>query len=122
MKISKRRGGTGSITYSISISGKEAEAVGFLDSAGESYDVEKFVDEESGILCIRRSFAENGGKRISMLLRDSKDAILDGDPVVDAMQMMRWAKNGIIYESPANKHGKKRAIARIIDNQVIPID
>jgi hypothetical protein len=83
LKLSKKLGGTGSMSYAISISSKEALSTGFLDENGESYDLEKIVNDMDGTLCIRRSLIEDGDKRVSRIFREYQEILLSGEPVID---------------------------------------
>lgn len=54
MKLSPKKGGHGYITsYTINIGSLEAKKVGFVDSDGTSFEIEKIIDEENQTIIIK---------------------------------------------------------------------
>ena len=113
MKLAKNHGGSGSLSYSISIGRKEALAAGLIDENGESYDVEKFVNDNIGSLCIRRTLIEDGDKRVSRIIREYKETLLSGEPAIDYKGIVYWIDGVTLYEKAIDGLSEKKAIAKV---------
>ena len=121
VKLSKNRGGTGSVSYSISISGKEATRAGLVDDNGDSYDLEKLVDTSNGHLIIRRSYIDDSTKYVSRVFIENKDVLLSGSPVLDNKNVLYWIDGDILYEKLVDKDSPKKPIAKREGDTFIPV-
>ena len=113
LKLSKKFGGGGSVSYAISIGMKEAISAGFVDENGDSYDLEKLVNDAEGVISIRRTLIEDRGKGIYRIIQEHKDALLSGDPVMGANNAIYWIDKDTLYEKSVDGVSDKKAIARI---------
>ena len=121
MKLTKKLGGNGGVSYVISISGKEAAAAGLVDENGESYDLEKIVNDKNESLCIQRSLLDDKVKRVSRIIRDNMETLLSGNPIIDSRNVIYWIDRDILYEKTVDELSQRQAIAKIDGDVFIPI-